>query len=411
MKKIGIIGYGGRIVAMVRQMKQFKTDLAIVAITDLRNDEIRAQMKKDGQDITAIRFYTDAGRMLDREDLDGVMIGTRCSLHTRYACQVLKRNLPLFLEKPVSTTLADWKTLYAASKTTRSPVVVSFPLRVTAHVQQAVDILRRGEIGKVHHVQAWNNVPYGACYYRDWYRDEKVTQGLFLQKATHDFDYLTYMLGFKPVRVAGMTAKLVYKGNRKAGLRCDDCALSEECPESPFNTYYRLGQTEGVKPSNRECGFAKDTGNEDSGSALVEYETGMHVSYSQNFFARRGAGARGARFFGYKGTLEFDWYTNELKVFYHHLPRSVVYKFEPTRFGHGGGDAVLCWNFLQVVAGREASVAPLRTGLLSALMCLKAKESAETGAFLEIPDLPGLGPDDSRPVSRVYKNAIFKHLE
>jgi hypothetical protein len=44
-------------------------------------------------------------------------------------------------------------------------------------------------------------------------------------------------------------------------------------------------------------------------------------------------------------------------------------------------------------------------------MCLKAKESAETGKFIDIPDMPGLEPTDSRPVSRVYKNAIFKHLD
>ncbi len=411
MKKIGIIGYGGRIRGMLWQMQQFKTDLAITAITDVRNDEIREQMKKDGKDPAAIHFYTDAQRMLDREELDGVMIGTRCSEHTRFACQVLKRNLPLFLEKPVSTTMADWKKLYAASRKSKSPVVVSFPLRMTAHVQQAVDIIRRGELGKIHHVQAWNNVPYGAAYYQDWYRDEKTTQGLFLQKATHDFDYLTYVLGFKPVRVAGMNAKLVYKGNMKAGLRCDACNLQEECPESPFNAYFRLGQTDGVQPSNRMCGFAKDTGNEDSGSALVEYDTGMHVSYSQNFYARRGAGARGARFFGYKGTLEFDWYTNELKVFYHHMSRSAVYTFEPSKIGHGGGDAVLCWNFLQLMEGKTAeSVSPLSAGLRSALMCLKAKESAETGRFLAIPDMPGLEPDDSRRLNRVYQNAIFKHI-
>jgi len=368
-------------------------------------------MKAAGIVPDSIRLYTDAARMLEREELDGVMIGTRCSLHTRFAIQVLKRNLPLFLEKPVCTTRSDWDKLYAASRATRSPVVVSFPLRVTAHVQQAAEILQRGEIGRVHHVQAWNNVPYGACYYLDWYRDEKETQGLFLQKATHDFDYLTYLLGQKPVRVAAMTAKQVYKGRMKAGQRCDGCALAEECPESPFNRYYRLGATDGVAPTGRRCGFAADTGNEDSGSALVEYESGLHVSYSQNFFARRGAGARGARFFGYKGTLEFDWYTNQLKVVYHHAPRTAVHTFEPTKIGHGGGDAVLAWNFIELMNGRAASVAPLSAGLRSALLCLMAKESARRRVFREVPDRPGLEPRDSRPVSRLYQHALFRHIQ
>ena len=57
-----------------------------------------------------------------------------------------------------------------------------------------------------------------------------------------------------------------------------------------------------------------DTGNEDSGSAIVRYQSGMHVNYSQNFFARRAAQARGATLLGYKGTLQFDFYTGELRV-------------------------------------------------------------------------------------------------
>ena len=251
---------------------------------------------------------------------------------------------------------------------------------------------------------------YGACYYLDWYRDQAETQGLFLQKATHDFDYLTYVLGYKPVRVAAMKSKLVYKGARPAGQTCNSCDLGEACPESPFNLYYSLGQTDGVKPNGRRCGFAKDTGNEDAGSALVEYDTGMHLSYSQNFFARRGAGGRGARFIGYKGTLEFDWYTNQLKVFYHHAPKSAVYTFEPTSIGHGGGDAVLCWNFFQVLQDDAESVSPLSAGLRSALMCLKARASAETGTFQAIPDLPGLAPDRGRPISKLYRHATFKHV-
>jgi predicted dehydrogenase len=410
MKKIGIIGYGGRVRSMFRQLEKFGKEVRIAAITDVRVPEIKAAMKAEGRDPDAIRFYGDADKMLRAEELDGVMIGTRCSLHTPYALKVLKRNLPLFLEKPVSTDYSDWKKLYAASRATRSPVVVSFPLRVTAHVQQALEIVNRGELGKIHHVQAWNNVTYGTCYYMDWYRDQAETQGLFLQKATHDFDYLTYLLGFKPVRVAAMKSKLVYTGGRPAGSACEGCKLDEECPESPFNAYFSLGRTDGIKPSGRRCGFAKDTGNEDSGSALIEYDTGMHVSYSQNFFARRGAGGRGARLFGYKGTLEFDWYTNELKVFYHHAPRSAVIKFEPTAIGHGGGDALLCWNFFQSLQGDAASVSPLSAGLRSALMCLKARDSADTGTFQDIPDAPGLEPDKSRPVSKMYQNAIFKHV-
>ena len=49
-----------------------------------------------------VNFYSDAEEMLKNEKLDGVCIGTRCSLHTHYALLVAKYNIPMFLEKPVS---------------------------------------------------------------------------------------------------------------------------------------------------------------------------------------------------------------------------------------------------------------------------------------------------------------------
>jgi predicted dehydrogenase len=300
------------------------------------------------------------------------------------AIKVLERNLPLYLEKPVSTNMADLMALRDASLKAKSDVVVSFPLRVTPLVQMAKEIIESGKIGTVEHVQAWNNVPYGRDYYQSWYRDENETQGLFLQKATHDFDYINYLVGIQPKWVCAMNSKRVYKGDHPAGLKCDDCDEWDSCLESPFHAHFTKHEADNVGPSGLLCGFAIDTGNEDSGSAIVQYETGMHACYSQNFFARKSAGKRGASLFGYKGTVEFDWYTDEVKVHMHHTPRIESYKTSMAGASHGGGDTVLADNFIRIIRGEQPSVAPLSAGILSALMCLKAKESAATKTFQEI---------------------------
>lgn len=379
--RIGVIGYGGRARGVLGIIDKLNAGAQVAAITDVRNDEIKQQL---GEHAASVAFYTDPDEMLDKEKLDGVLIGTRCSLHARMAIKVLERNLPLYLEKPVATNMADLLALKAAGERSSSEVVVSFPLRVTPLVRLAKEIVDSGKIGTVEHVQAWNNVPYGACYYQGWYRDENETQGLFLQKATHDFDYINHILGYKPVRICAMKSKQVYKGNHPANLRCDDCDEQDTCLESPFHAYFTKCETPRVQPSGLMCGFAVDTGNEDSGSAIIEYETGMHVCYSQNFFARKTAGKRGATLFGYKGTLEFDWYTDELKVHMHHVPRVETYNTRTAGASHGGGDTVLADNFVRVMRGQAKSVAPLDAGILSALMCLKAKQSAETRTFQEI---------------------------
>jgi len=127
----------------------------------------------------------------------------------------------------------------------------------------------------------------------------------------------------------------------------------------------------------------KDTGNEDSGSAIIRYETGMHVVYSQNFFARKGAGLRGARFLGYDGTVEFDFQSGDVRVYMHHVCRTETYHFN-VKDGHGGGDEELCRNFADVVAGRALSRSSLRDGILSVNVCLAAKESSDKHQFVKI---------------------------
>ena len=304
--KLGVVGYGVRLQHMVRLFKAEDPDWVLAAVADKRKD-MAAQdpvVKSDQS-----RLYDDLDQMLQAGDLDAVAIGTRCSLHSQLACKVLKKGLPLFLEKPVSTTYPAQLKLYQAEQAATSGVVVSFPLRGSALARLAKEIIDSGKLGTVEHVQAVNNVPYGAIYFQGWYRDEHETQGLFLQKATHDFDYINYLLGTTPTAICAMNSKQIFKGDKPVGLQCPQCPENRTCLESSL-----LKQKMGNFLAGDGCCFAVDTGNEDSGSAIVRYQSGMHVNYSQNFFARRAAQARGATLLGYKGTLQFDFYTGELRV-------------------------------------------------------------------------------------------------
>jgi predicted dehydrogenase len=167
----------------------------------------------------------------------------------------------------------------------------------------------------------------------------------------------------------------VFKGNKPAGLKCVNCDENRTCAESTVGTHNEKDWA--------YCCFAEDTGNEDSGSALIRYEDGMHASYSQNFLVRRNAGTRGARFLGYKGTVEFDFRTGLVRVFNHHVSRIDSYQFEDHE-SHFGGDTALAVNFIDVITHKAKSLSTLKDGLTSALMCLKAKNSAEKGVFQDL---------------------------
>ena len=376
MLRIGFIGYGKRSTHLWENNLMLTGECELVAIADPNWEAIR-EKKKDT--LSGCTFYADAEEMLKAERLDGVVLGTRCDLHTKYAVLVAKYGIPLFLEKPVSINREQLAELEAICPEMNQKVLVSFPLRVTNIVLKVKEMLESGCIGEIAQVQAFNNVDYGRCYYHEWYHDDTVTGGLFLQKATHDLDYLNFIIGQKaPKLISAMESKMVFKGDHPAGLMCRDCPDAETCPEAE----YKLPEKEQIEGGNHCC-FAVDTGNHDSASILMQYENGLHLVYTQNFIVRNSAGKRGARFVGLKGTLEFDFRTNTITFIDHYSNEIRMIKFPITR-GHGGGDVALGKNFVQIMKGEAPSNAPLSDGILSAKMCLAAKESAETKRFIEL---------------------------
>ena len=118
---------------------------------------------------------------------------------------------------------------------------------------------------------------------------------------------------------------------------------------------------------------------------IVRYESEMHAIYAQNFFARKKAARRGARLYGYKGTLEYDFVKDEIKVYDHMSDKVNTIQMNSPKNGHGGGDQVLIQNFVDLIRGRtEESIAPLQAGITSAEICLRAKESSEQLEFRNI---------------------------
>lgn len=377
MLRVGIIGYGGRVSHMARALGVFHIPYQVTAVADPRWRDIQAA---DDGFLSAATFYDSADELLAQAgELDGVMIGTRCQLHAEMACKVAATGLPLFLEKPVAITFDQVRRLDETFRDYPAPTVVSFPLRLSPVVQRVKEIIDSGQIGTVENVVAWCNVPYGTVYFRSWHRNFDQNGGLFLQKATHDLDYINYLLGQPPVWVSALKARRVFGGDMPFDLQCKDCHLRESCTESPFTRFrngYESAEVD-FPERNGYCVFSEGFEIEDMGSCLLEYASGAQVSYTQNFFTRYLAAQRGARLYGYSGTIEFDWYRNQVKVFSHSRPTVETIDFSGN-MPHFGGDRELCYDFLMAMRDGTPSRSPLDAGILSALTCLWARESADT---------------------------------
>ena len=159
-KKLAFLGYGLRSKTMLQAFREIEADISVAAVADPRWEQIKEENAGDPLFAEA-RYFENADALLGGCEPDGVFIGTRCPLHTPLAVEVLKRDIPLFLEKPVCISEAQYRTLREAAEGKLDRVVVSFPLRVADITVRLRQLVESGALGRVTMVQAVNNVPYG----------------------------------------------------------------------------------------------------------------------------------------------------------------------------------------------------------------------------------------------------------
>ena len=356
--KLGIIGLGHRTKSILNELRGLDPEIRVTALLD-RNPQAALERLPE-EERPGVSLHESVDSLITRGRPDAVIIATRCDTHTPYAIEVARYDLPLFLEKPVAHSMEQALALEEAFSRSRIPVVVGFPLRVSSLCERAKTLLDQGAIGRLEHLLAVNYVPYGTVYFDSWYRDYQTTQGLFIQKATHDFDYLAYLAGAPIKRVAAMASTgRVFRDASTKGSRPD-----------PDACYY-----EGI--GTPETGM-----NEDASSALLEFANGAKGVYTQVFYTKR-YGRRGATLSGFRGSLQFDWHENKVTTFHHRIPYTDVSTAGDVG-SHFGGDRMLAQNFLDVVRHQAPSLTPIRVGLESVYACLAAKESARTQRFVEV---------------------------
>jgi len=405
MLKLGVIGMGRRISHVVKTVLNMADEASVVAVADPNEETARSNMAQAKIEAEGVNFYADVDALIAGEqNLDGLFIGTRCNLHTPMAIKVAQLGLPLYLEKPVAVSWQQLCELEEAYRGREDNVVVSFPLRATPLFQSVMETVQSGRLGTISQIQAVNNVNYGGVYFGQWYRNYDDAGGLWLQKATHDFDYIRLIADSMPVSIAATASQRVYGGDKPHDLKCSGCDEIDTCIESSKAMRAR-GDSGGMSAYaasddwDHMCPFSKDIRNQDSGSAIVNYANGLHASYTQNFVARRKSYRRGATIIGHDATLEFDWPTEKMRIMDHMREREDVVEVKASS-GHAGGDAVLAQNFIDVLEGKAKSNSTLRDGLISAATCLAARQACHTQTFERI-DVPGMNKIVPQPVRTV----------
>lgn len=147
--KIGIIG-AGRITQVIHLPILAKfNDVEIKSICDVDQSRVKAVSDK----FKIQKFYTDYNEMLKDDEISAIHICTSTETHKEIALACLEAGKNLFIEKPVSKTLADAKEIADFAKSKKLKVMVGMNNRFRPDVMLLRSMIENKELGKIYYVK------------------------------------------------------------------------------------------------------------------------------------------------------------------------------------------------------------------------------------------------------------------
>jgi len=101
-------------------------------------------------------IYKDFRQILDRKDIDVVIVGTPDHWHALPTVEACKAGKDVYVEKPISTTVEEGKKMVEAARKYNRVIQVGTQQRSGIHFQKAVELVQGGLLGKISFVRTWN---------------------------------------------------------------------------------------------------------------------------------------------------------------------------------------------------------------------------------------------------------------
>ena len=151
--QIGLIGVGGRCKHLLKSFPALP-NVKITAVCDVFDDNLEAAKKLADPKAFATKAHED---LLARKDVDAVLIATPDHWHVPLTVDACKAGKDVYVEKPLTHSLAEGNLVVAAQNENKRVVQVGTQQRSMTHLLEAHKLLQSGVIGKVHKVHCtWN---------------------------------------------------------------------------------------------------------------------------------------------------------------------------------------------------------------------------------------------------------------
>jgi predicted dehydrogenase len=223
--KTGLIGYGYWGPNLARTLAE-ADGLELAAIADSRPERRALAARRHPW----VRPCADADTLLDREDLDAVVIATPLATHYTLGRAAIERGKHVLVEKPLAGSRAEAEDLTARADARGVRLMVDHTFVYNSAVRKVRALIDSGELG--------------GLLYLDSVR---VNLGLFQQDsnviwdlAAHDLAILDYLIGERPVAVSA-------NGSALAGFKHENIAYIAVHYASGFLAHFHVNWLAPVK--------------------------------------------------------------------------------------------------------------------------------------------------------------------
>jgi predicted dehydrogenase len=212
--RYGVIGLGmGR--AHISGMREImRAELTAVCDT---NEERLADCLKSYPGVVG---YTDYKALLERDDVDAVVVATPDRLHREMTVAAINAGKHVLCEKPMALTLEDCQMMIDASRNTDRKLMIGQICRFTPGFMRAKQLIDNGEIGDLFFVESEYAHDYSKIpgTFSNW-RLDPLRHG-FLGGGCHAVDLVRWIAG-NPYEVAAFANKKML-----VDWPTDDCTIA-----------------------------------------------------------------------------------------------------------------------------------------------------------------------------------------
>jgi len=403
-----VIGAGQRGTGYARWARRHPDRAVVVGVAEPR--EARRTRLAAEHGIAAQNVAADWRQLAGRGRLaDAVLICTQDRMHAGPAEAFAALGYHILLEKPMAPDEAACRRIVAAVEEAGVMLAVGHVMRYTPYTRAVKQVVEGGQLGDIMSVQHLEPLGFwhqAHSYVRGNWRRADLAASMLMAKSCHDLDWLAYILGRVPLRVASFGSLTHFTAaNRPAGAadRCVACSVEASCPYSAPRLYRGLldrgeyrwplsAVIEDFSPGALDealrdgpygkCVYACDNDVVDHQVVALEFPGATTATFTMTAFSK--AADRHTRLFGTRGELIGDGQTIRVYDFLTRAERLITPPAEGAMTaadGHGGGDAGLMDAFTAAVAtgNRELISSGPRESLASHLAVFAAERARLNG--------------------------------